>query len=129
MRCRLSPVTPVSVDRTTLFYGTHVPERDPMDLMRVSVEAISILLMVIVVVALVAMTVAAAKAAKSGSHGCGPVESEDDKAEKQRQLMVEYHLSLWEQGTCKHCRKQREIYAPDELCSECMWSDQFGPSY
>lgn len=132
MRCRLSPVTPVSVDRTTLFYGTYVPERDPMDLMQIVVDIALVGLVSLTVIGVIAVTVLAAKAAKDGSHGCGPVEkeeTEEDRAEKQRQDRVAYHLSLWEMGQCKHCRNERECYTPDQLCSECLYSEEFGPSY
>lgn len=101
-----------------------------MDLMQIVYDIALVGLVSFTVIGTVAMTVLAAKAAKDGSHGCGPVESEEDReAEKQRQDRVAYHLSLWEMGQCKHCRKQKECYAPDQLCSECLYSEEFGPSY
>ena len=133
----MSPVTPVSVDRTTLFYGTYVPESDPMDLMQCVVDIALVGLMSLTVIGVIAMTVLAAKAAKDGSHGCGPVaeeESEEEKVteeekEKQRKLMEEYYLSLWEKGYCKYCRKQKEIFTPNQQCAGCFWSDEYGPGF
>lgn len=63
-------MTPVSVDRTTLFYGTYVPERDPMDLMQCVVDSALVGLVSMTVIGIVAMTVMAAMAAKNGSYGC-----------------------------------------------------------
>lgn len=130
-RCRLSPVTPVNVDRTTLFYGTYVPERDPMDLMQCVVDIALVGLVSLTVIGFIAMTVMAVFAAKDGSHGCGPTEEEmaEQKAEQQRKALEEYHLSLWEKGICKHCRKETEIYTPDQQCGKCLYSEEFGPSY
>ena len=142
-------MTPVSVDRTTLFYGTYVPERDPMDLMQCVVDIALVGLVSLTVIGVIAVTVLAAKAAKDGSHGCGLSEeekaeqqrkAEEEKAEEQRKweeelaeerrkALAEYHASLWERGICKHCRKETEVYAPDQQCVKCLYSDEFGPSY
>jgi hypothetical protein len=98
-----------------------------MDLMQCVVDIALVGLVLLTVIGVIAVTVLAAKAAKDGSHGCGP--TEEEVAEKRRKLLEEYHLSLWEKGICKHCRKETEIYSPDQQCVKCLYSDEFGPSY
>ena len=109
-RCRMSPVTPVNVDRTTLFLGTYVPERDSME--NANVWSAVIVAAVITVV-LVALAVMAAKAAEKGTHGCDlPVVEEE---------------SPWGLGVCRSCKKSTEVYLPGSeysQCGQCMW---FGP--
>ena len=103
-------MTPVSVDRTTLFYGTYVPERDPMDLMQCVVDIAIVGLVSITVIGVIAVTVMAAKAAKNGSHGCAPVVTEEEEEDR----------SEWEVGTCVCCNKQKEIYYKFHECESCL---------
>jgi hypothetical protein len=126
-------VTPVSVDRTTLFYGIYVPERDSMENADVWFAAI---VAAAITVVLVALAVEATIAVKKGTHGCDlPVTAVDAKDKSHGcDLPVDFKeeeedLShLWEVGVCKHCRHTKEVYLPYGECSDCLWDDFFNPS-